>query len=107
MLLKFCAMPSEFFPQPPAVSVETTDDLVISACVLHNLLRAQTEGHITVDSNIDSLLTPTENFIPLAPTNQRHGSHEAERVRTIFKNYFSTQIGTVPWQMGKVRRLTL
>lgn len=92
------------FFQPIAVEVQTADDLVVSACILHNMLR---EEDSRVQHGKEDDPTPElqqKNLCPLECTRSRHHSKEAEKVRQQFTEYFYGEEGSVPWQLQTVRR---
>lgn len=81
---------------PIATAPPVTDKLVVSACILYNILReakvlAPGQGHID-----DPLSLPTENLIPLANRNVRAETNPI-RIRETLKNYFNGP-GAIEWQ---------
>lgn len=82
----------------------TVDDLIIVACCLHNLLRdAFLEASNKPFYEIDQELPPSRNFIPFA----RGGGFadgDGFYIRDLFKEYFNSGHGSVPWQIGSIRR---
>lgn len=89
-----CAFFRIFF-QPIATHPETTDKLIMCACILHNLLREANILPIPTN-NIDKHPLPTENLIPLIHNNVR-GANTAVQICERFKMYFNGP-GAVPWQ---------
>lgn len=84
------------FFQPIATLPETTDKLIISACILYNILReakilAPGQGHVD-----DILPLPTKNLIPLVHQNVR-APRNPTAIREVFKSYFNGS-GVVEWQ---------
>lgn len=81
---------------PIATAPETTEKLIICACILYNTLReakvlAPGQKHID-----DALPLPTKNLIPMAEHNVRARMSHTQ-IREIFKNYFNGP-GAVEWQ---------
>lgn len=81
---------------PIATAPETTDHLIICACILYNILReakvlAPGQKHID-----DVLPLPTENLISMNEHNVRGGTMSTH-IRETFKNYFNGP-GAVDWQ---------
>lgn len=89
------------FYTPIAINPDTTSDLIISACILHNMLRncgiAVSEEILNVAEN---KLTHN-NMIPLTASNVRRSSFQAFTVRDIFKDYFNSRQGSVPCTLAK------
>lgn len=84
------------FFQPFATVPETTDKLILCACILHNILRearilAPCQKHVD-----DALPVPDENLVPLTRHNVRSGNN-CTVTRELFKNYFNGT-GAVAWQ---------
>lgn len=89
-----CAFFRIFF-QPIATHPETTDKLILCACILYNLLR---EANIlpTSTNSTKNYSLPTENLLPLIHNNVR-GANVAVQIRETFKTYFNGP-GAVAWQ---------
>lgn len=92
-----CAYFRLFFV-PIATNPKTTDKLIVSACILHNILReakvlAPGQKHID-----DKLPLPDENLIPMAEHNVRARANPTQ-IRDIFKSYFNGP-GAVEWQQN-------
>lgn len=84
------------FFQPIATTPETTDKLIVSACILHNIPReakimAPTQQHFD-----EAPQMPTENLLPLTGNNVR-ASHSPNKIRNAFRDYFNG-LGAVEWQ---------
>lgn len=95
-----CAYFRLFFV-PIATSPAVTDKLVVSACILYNILR---EAKVLApgQKHIDDLLPlTTENLIPLANHNVR-AQMNSTQIRETFKNYFNGP-GAVEWQQTYAR----
>lgn len=80
---------------------ETIDDLVMAACIIHNLLR---DEH-TNDSNENYInMELPKNMMPFNAVGGNY-SNEAFRIRELFKNYFNSGAGSVNWQTKQVDKL--
>lgn len=95
------------FYTPIALKPETTDDLIIVACCLHNFLR---EAHLEAQKSPyyefdPAELPPSDNFIPLA---RRGGFANIDgfAVRDCFMDYFNGDAGSVMWQDQHITRTT-
>lgn len=92
------------FYTPIAVSPEVADNLIVSACIFHNMLRNSKILYPNENPN-SSPEFPRENMIPLKPTIDRRSSFEACTVRDNFKTYFNSIEGSVQWQDKHVSRI--
>lgn len=92
------------FYTPIAIKPTAVDDLIISACILHNMLRNSKISFPNENANAAPQL-PKENLISLAPTCARRSSIAATSVRDTFRAYFVSSHGSVPWQYAKVQRM--
>lgn len=92
------------FHVPIGLKPETTDDVIIVACCLHNLLRdAFLEANGTPHYQIENISPPTENMRPLAAAGGYADANGFD-VRDAFKEYFNSNAGTTPWQLHRVTR---
>lgn len=91
------------FFTPIAISPVTTDHLIFSACILHNLMRS---ANIPCpNEEMDELPLPKENLIPLnVPTTGRNSVRFAYTLRDNFKDFFCSAAGSVDWQLHHVRK---
>lgn len=90
------------FFTPIAVKPETANDLIISACILHNLLRSNNIPHPAESENENTSL-PSGNLLPLA-ARKGNSTRLAYNIRDMFKEYFCSK-GSVDWQLDQVRKL--
>jgi len=90
------------FRRPFEIKLESVDNVVKAACVLHNYLRNETIilNHMQGDSGENEM--PKNQLLPLANNNTRSGSN-AFCVRQKFTDYFNT-VGSLPWQSDSVSR---
>jgi len=88
------------FRKPFEIKIESVDNVIKAACVLHNYLR----NEITISNNVqgESDIMPDNQLLPLSNNNSRSGS-SAFLVRQKFTDYFNTE-GSVPWQNDSVFR---
>lgn len=92
------------FYTPIAIAPDTVDDLIVSACILHNMLRNSRTPYPDENTNGISEL-PKENMVPLNATSVKRPSFEASCVRDTFKTYFNSAQGSVPWQDHTISRV--
>lgn len=89
------------FFTPIGIATPTTiDNLVVAACILHNMMRSEkiNSPAETIFGDIDDSITmPTENMIPIATSAVGRPNNEASMIRDKFKVYFNG-IGAVDWQ---------
>lgn len=95
-----CAYFRIFF-QPIATVPETTDKLIISACLLHNLLR-DANIHPTTHINSNDVMLPKNNFLSLTEHNIRAPCSSLQ-IREMFKDYFNG-CGAVEWQNNHLKQ---
>lgn len=93
--------------------------VVKTCCLLHNMLRQQLLAHhipagyidyedVTVHGPVDIALTPgnwrseIEDLIPMTPMTGTNVSNQAKTVREQYTNYFSSEQGSVSWQLSRV-----
>ena len=85
------------FFQPIAVNPDTCDNIIISCCILHNILRKNkvlAPGQIQFD---DDVTPPIHNLLPISPMRQGRRPQVYVENRNLFKYYFNG-IGAVSWQ---------
>lgn len=90
------------FFTPIHANVETIDDIVLAACILHNMMRSEkicSPSEATF-GNMTSVILPTNNLVPMAGTIGRPSSHASD-IRDAFKNYFNGG-GAIDWQEDMV-----
>lgn len=92
------------FFNPIAIRPETTDMLILSACILHNMLRQSKIPYPGENNCNDNPVLPTNNLLPLNPTVERRPTFLAYQVRETFKDYFNSRMGTVSWQEKRINR---
>lgn len=87
------------FYTPISLKTETVDNLVLSACCLHNLLRDRYLENI--DNNYYNFdvneLPPSRNMTQLTRTGG-YGNFEGFVIRDKFKSFFNSPLGAVEWQ---------
>lgn len=95
-----------FFTPIAVKRLETVDNIIFAACLLHNMMRKSKIPYPTEECTTQNpnLTLPVDNFIPLAPSNHRHASFAARLVRDSFKEYFNSRAGSVQWQYQHVNR---
>lgn len=92
------------FFTPIAIHPETTDNLILAACILHNMLRDSKIPFPGENNDSEIPRLPINNLIPLNPTVDRRPTFLASQVRETFKDYFNSRRGTVSWQEKYVTR---
>jgi hypothetical protein len=94
------------FYSPIAIAPEAADNLIVSSCILHNMLRSilcgiplrQSKTPYPGESSNDTLTLPKNNMNSLTSSFTRRSTFEASRVRDVFKTYFNSAHGSVQWQ---------
>lgn len=87
------------FSSPINLNIETVENLVSSACILHNAI---------IDATLDQNATNTDispsslNSLNTSCGEIDVGTNEPHNVRDKFKDYFNT-IGSVSWQNETIR----
>lgn len=94
------------FYTPIPLKTKTVDNLVLTACCLHNLLRDRyLENTNYYYYNFDDNKSqPSENMMSLAKTGG-YANLEGFFVRDEFKIFFNSPQGAVPWQNHQSNRL--
>ena len=86
---------------------DNVDKIVKVCCVLHNFLRGYQDIHtLHQQLNPDNQPFLQDDGVILA-FNRLHGYHSAHiarQIRDLYKNYFMSPDGQVPWQRGRVGR---
>ena len=88
---------------------ETVDETVKATCVLHNFLRLKVLESGDHDEDLEMIentnrrrndgdTNDTNALLQLHKTKGGSSSREAFHIRDLFRDYFVTQIGSVPWQ---------
>lgn len=93
------------FYTPISIRPEVADDLILTACCLHNLLRdAYLEKNGIPYYKYDPKKPkPTENMIPFA-RGGGFASLAAFEIRNSLKSFFVNPAGQVPWQENRINR---
>jgi hypothetical protein len=86
----------QIFFKPIATVPGTTKKLIVSACILHNLLRETKVLAPTQVHEGSTLPLPHENLLPLCQNNVR-APNLPNQIRETFKSYFNGP-GAVEWQ---------
>lgn len=92
------------FYRPIAVRPEVTDDLIMTACCLHNMLRdsfLEDNNILLQEANLHDI--PTKNLIPIRATGG-FANAEGFDVRDKFTHYFNSQEGSLSWQEKRVNQ---
>lgn len=94
------------FHTPIAVKPNICDDLILTACCLHNLLR---EGYLEKNgvnfyNHDENQPRPTENMIPLARAGG-FANAEGFAIRNTLKQYFLSPAGQISWQENRINRI--
>lgn len=85
------------FSMPINLNVDTIENLVTTACILHNLLAEE-----QISDNSFQEIPPTE--LPAIDNfdEDEFSLNEPYEIRNIFKDYF-IDVGSVPWQNDTIR----
>lgn len=84
------------FNTPIYLNVDTIEDVVTSACILHNIMidEKMTDGR-NYDHVDEAVTSDLDSFN--VPDNEVHSS-QATEIRDMFRNYFNSDLGSVSWQ---------
>ncbi|XP_060859640.1 uncharacterized protein LOC132951195 [Metopolophium dirhodum] len=93
------------FFTPINILPDTVDNLIMAACIIHNMLREE-RMVCPMDSTDRDPITDVQtntNMIQFGAVGG-NATHEAFRVRETFKDYFNSRSGSVSWQQKHVTR---
>lgn len=93
------------FFTPINILPDTVDNLIMAACIIHNLLREE-RMVCPMDSTDRDPITDVQtntNMIQFGAVGG-NATHEAFRVRETLKDYFYSRSGSVSWQQKHVTR---
>ncbi|XP_031339861.1 protein ALP1-like [Photinus pyralis] len=82
---------------------ENVDNIILSTCILHNFIKkfgANTYIYQTINANSNE--TREEIRLDNLPMQGGNATQDAFRVRELFKEYFNSEIGSVPWQEERI-----
>jgi len=79
---------------------------VKTMCALHNFLRTTNDAfyNASIDSVSADSFWQTRSSSSVVPTQSRHATVAANDVRNTYVNYFTSDIGSVPWQLEYIHR---
>ncbi|KAK9746424.1 DDE superfamily endonuclease [Popillia japonica] len=93
------------FYTPTAIAPGAADNLIVTACILHYMLRNSKISYPNEHLRSSPEL-PKSNMTSLNTSSDRKPTLEAIRVRDTFKTYFNSTHGSVHWQESIVSRVT-
>lgn len=76
------------------------EKIILTTCILHNLLRDCASPNCS-SIEISDREEQQSQLIPL-PNQGGYGGQDAFQTREIFKQFFNSDAGKVPWQMNKI-----
>lgn len=84
---------------------ENVDYIILATCILHNFIKkydANTYAYETTSENVNKSAGQTtfENL----PMQGGNATRHAFRVRELFKHYFNSDVGSVPWQQERITK---
>ena len=85
----------------------TAISVVKACCILHNYMREaadyQDRTTLQVNADGDVIIPPVEHIVNVAYRRGYHSAKDARETRDLFKTYFNSEKGAVPWQLDRVR----
>ena len=85
----------------------TAISVVKACCILHNYMREaadyQDRTTLQVNADGDVIIPPVEHIVNVAYRRGYHSAKDAMQTRDLFKTYFNSEKGAVPWQLDRVR----
>ena len=85
------------FHRPINVEVDFAIEIVKACCILHNFVRKR-DGY-----SIEDALEIHDGGLEDVPRhNNLRSTSTGKEVRDAFKNYFMSDVGSVPWQLNKI-----
>ncbi|KAJ8964002.1 hypothetical protein NQ314_005214 [Rhamnusium bicolor] len=81
------------------VQPEIADNIITSACCLHNMLCANNDFE-PANKDLNSCEGGLTNLAGL----RQNYTQYASNVRDKYRDYFVSDVGSVPWQLERVRR---
>lgn len=94
------------FFTPINILPETVDNLIMTGCIVYNLLRDESIECSTDSTEKEPMYqreNGSNNMISFNPIGG-NATHEAFRIRDSFKDYFNSRAGSVSWQQKHVTR---
>lgn len=82
---------------PIHMNPDTIDKLIVSTCILHNMMRSQNISFSTTPDAEENLPVP-DFFGPMSHTTTGRVHDRPKQIRDTLKTYFTTEIGSVSWQ---------
>lgn len=86
------------FSTPIHLNTATIEDVITSACIIHNLIIDEKEFEHFPDNDDPIILESIENYREVD-----NDLNEGQAVRDQFKDYFNSTLGSVPWQNETIR----
>jgi hypothetical protein len=72
---------------------------VLSTCILHNFINKYNPNKFTYEGTTTNINGTTEDIrLENMPMQGENATRDAFRVRELFKDYFSSESESVPWQ---------
>lgn len=87
------------FFQPINTKVTKIDKIVMSAVILHNLMREENITANISEQPIENISLPTHNLIPITHPSGGRPNIDGVAIRNAFKDYFNG-VGQVAWQQN-------
>lgn len=74
---------------------ENVDFVILTTCILHNFIKKYEATSVDCTFNSESTVMPNLTNIPMQGGN---APLDAFRIREMFKEFFNSPVGSVPWQ---------
>lgn len=84
---------------------ENVDHIILATCILHNFIKkydANTYTYERTNENMNE--TAGQARLENLPMQGGNATRDAFRVRELFKHYFNSDVGSVPWQEERITK---
>lgn len=87
------------YDTPLKTDINNSINVINATCALHNFIRVKHRPNVNESEMVQTARKSQRNLLPVAPqSNEWSVSFDATIIRDRLANYFSSAIGSVPWQ---------